>query len=113
MHREEPFMFKHSNESPRVSPRPGVAGIPAMRAFFFLLALSSLASAGPPEIVRVRIPASKVAGWFPGGTELRMMGDEPFDRLLETARRGVAAPVMSRQGRLIRARHHARWKKEE
>src|SRR3954469_11283506 len=112
MHLEEPFMFKHSKESLLVSARPGgAAGIPAMRAFFFLLTLSSLASAGPPEIVRVRIPASKVAGWSPGGTEPRMMGDEPFDRLLEAARRGVAAPVMSRQGRLIRARHHARWKK--
>jgi hypothetical protein len=78
-------------------------------AAFFMSAAA--AAAEPLEVVRVRIPASQVAGWFPPGTALRLMGIGPFNSLLEAARRadggrGAAGP------RLIRARHHARWRAE-
>jgi hypothetical protein len=75
-----------------------------------LLALVSTAPAAPPQVVRVRIPSAQVAGWFPAGTELRMVDVEQFDALLETARKSQDRPSAEGPTRLIRARHHARWK---
>src|SRR3954453_15165345 len=99
------YMTDPSAESRRRGAGVGMAAMPA-----FVLLLTSLASAGPPEVVRVRIPAAKVAGWFPAGTELRMMSVDGFDSLLESARRGADGPGAAGQARLIRARHQARWK---
>ena len=82
----------------------------AMRGSLLLLVLGfPLAAAGAPgpEIIRIRVPAEQVPGWFPAGTPLRMMAPEAFQKLLDDAGRqsrvGAAVP------RLIRAHHHARW----
>src|SRR5271165_3674010 len=77
-----------------------------------LLALSALfaaVGAGPPEIVRVHIPAAQATGWFPAGTPLRMMAPDRFETLLDSAIRGTDAARKRIPPRLIRARHNARW----
>jgi hypothetical protein len=63
--------------------------------------------AGPPEIVRVRVPAGKVQKVFPPGSELRVLTVPEFERLVLEATRQVARPTTPT--RLLRARHAARW----
>src|SRR5689334_4175995 len=100
-------MVKHMTD-PSSEPRPrgAAVGMAVMPAFvlLLLLPLTLPASAGPPEVVRVRIPAAKVSGWFPAGTELRMMSVEGFDSLLESARRGADGLGAGGPPRLVRAR---------
>jgi hypothetical protein len=74
----------------------------------FSLAIS--AGAAEPEIVRLRVPAQDVSRWFPAGTELRVLPAERFDALVRAAMKGIARQQAAQPTRLVRARHHARWK---
>lgn len=68
-----------------------------------------LLGAGPPEAVRIRVPAEKVGTWFPPGTELRGLLAEQFDALLASARAGYQREAGRAPARLLQARHFARW----
>jgi hypothetical protein len=74
-----------------------------------VLATLVLPGAGPPEVVRVRVPASKVGAWFPPGTETHGLAADRFEALVRTAREGAARRARSAPPRLLRARHFARW----
>ncbi|WP_406695457.1 hypothetical protein V5E97_30995 [Singulisphaera sp. Ch08] len=74
-----------------------------------LLILLALLGAGPPEAVRIRVPAEKVGTWFPPGTELRGLSAEQFDSLLASARAGYQRQAGQAPARLLQARHFARW----
>ncbi|QEH37894.1 hypothetical protein OJF2_64860 [Aquisphaera giovannonii] len=79
-----------------------------------LAMLVALANAGPapagepPRVARIRVPAAKVADWFPAGTPLRMISPAELDGLLRAAAKGDAAAGPDGP-RLVRARHRARW----
>src|SRR5262249_29603555 len=107
-------MFKKAIDRSSDSPRRGVwARLGVLWALCGWLSLSPLVLAAPPEIVRIRMPASKVAGWFGPDTELRMMEADQLESLLASARQGGDALAAGRNARLIRARHQASWKKEQ
>jgi hypothetical protein len=75
-----------------------------------LLGLAPLALAtGPPDPVRIRVPAEKVLQWFPPGTELRGLAAEQLEALLAAAREGFARQSALARPRLLRASHFARW----
>ncbi len=73
-----------------------------------LLVVLSL-GAGPPQVVRVRVPPEKVADAFPKGEPLRVLPVEEFEALLRSAHEAFAARSRLDGPRLIRARHEARW----
>src|SRR4051794_25192246 len=91
---------------------PGVTRKMAMSCQLVLalgLALGAVpAEAAPPEIVRIRIPAAQVPGFFAPGTRMRILSPEAFGSLLDDANRQAAAMVAPR---LVRAHHRARWAK--
>src|SRR4051812_49914712 len=64
--------------------------------------------AGPPEVVRVRVPADKVSEFFPPGTELRGLSAGQFEELVASARAGSRRQEGLAAPRLLRARHSAR-----
>ncbi|WP_074315495.1 hypothetical protein [Singulisphaera sp. GP187] len=74
-----------------------------------LLIPIALLGAGPPEAVRIRVPAERVGTWFPHGTELRGLSAEQFDALLASARAGYQRLAGGAPARLLQARHSARW----
>ena len=65
--------------------------------------------AGPPEIVRIRVPSDNVLKCFPPGTELRGLSFEQFEALVASAREGYERQADLRPPRLLRVRHFARW----
>ncbi|MDR3636567.1 MAG: hypothetical protein P4L84_22385 [Isosphaeraceae bacterium] len=65
--------------------------------------------AGPPEVVRLRVPAEKARTWFPAGVELRGMALKEFDALVAAAKAGAERSTEPAVPRLLRARHFARW----
>ncbi len=85
----------------------------ARRPFELILLAQSVllaaVGAGPPEIVRVHVPAAQATGWFPAGTPLRLMAADRFEALLDSARRGTNVSGTRIPARLIRAHHRARW----
>jgi len=81
----------------------------ALPAALLALALATAATAGPPEVVRVRVPAARVPNWFPPGTELRGLPIAEFEALARDARAGAARAARGDRPRLIRAHHEARW----
>ena len=96
---------------PRQSPLSRAAGL---RLWWIaavaplILASGGPAQADPPEVVRVRVPAKKMADWFPAGEPLRLLAPAEFDALLKAADEGTRE--RTRGGpRLIRARHSARF----
>src|SRR3954471_16112428 len=68
--------------------------------------------AGPPEPVRVRIPAAKLGAWFPPGTELRGMTADEFEALVTSAGLGDREREGAPPARLLRPRHFVRWERE-
>jgi hypothetical protein len=92
--------------------RPGspdrlrAAGRALRRACWIGLAMIAGLGAGPPEVVRVRVPASKVSAWFPAGSNLQVLPPDRFEELVRAV--GDRKPA-SRGPRLLRARHSARW----
>ncbi len=72
------------------------------------LLLASLAGLGgsSPDVVRVRVPDSKVAAWFPVGSELRSLPIAEFEELVRAA---GDRPDRARGPRILKARHSARW----
>jgi hypothetical protein len=77
---------------------------------FLLLAILAVAGgAAPPEVIRIHLPAGKVATWFPEGTALRVIPTGEFDSLLEAARRGAQSRSTPAGPRLVRAQHRVRW----
>lgn len=75
-----------------------------------MLALSSITGgAGPLEVIRVRIPASKVDSAFPQGSELRVMPEREFEELVRSARSRADVQSVDREPRLLRAKHSATW----
>ncbi len=89
-----------------------------LRALGLGLALSLVSAAStaagadhPPEVARVRIPADKVASFFPPGTELRVLPVEEFESLVRSARLGaIRSDAKANEGgpSLLRARHQIR-----
>src|SRR5262245_17806123 len=71
-----------------------------------LLALAAL-GAGPPEVLRVRVPSAKVRAFFPPDTNLRGMSLEEFEALVRSAREGAERQTRLEEPRLLRARHWA------
>jgi hypothetical protein len=65
--------------------------------------------AGPPEVIRVRVPSDSIVKWFPPGTELRGLSGERFETLVDSARDGLERQAKLAPPRLLQARHHARW----
>src|SRR3954447_23716780 len=65
--------------------------------------------AGPPEVVRVRVPSAKVSAWFPPSTPLRGMPAEELEGLVRAASEGALRQARPPGPRLLRARHSARW----
>src|SRR5439155_19611111 len=80
-----------------------------LRSILLTLTLPALAGAGFPEVVRVRVPAAKVATYFPPGTELRGMPSVEFEALVTAARDGFRKQQRAAGPRLLRARHAVRW----
>jgi hypothetical protein len=76
------------------------------RACWIGLALIAGFGAGPPDLVRVRVPASKVSAWFPEGSNLQVLPADQFEELVRSV--GDRKPG-SRGPRILRARHSARW----
>lgn len=75
-----------------------------------VLLLPSLAiGAGPPDLVRVRVPSGNVSTWFPPGTELRGLSVEQFEAMVASARSGPGRQSAPAAPRLLVARHFARW----
>ena len=64
-----------------------------------LMAVTLLAGAGGPEIIRARAPANDVSKWFPAGTELRVMAANEFESLVARANAGIGPPTRRRHGR--------------
>src|SRR5258708_31054051 len=62
------------------------AGIPRPVAALWLTPLLLILGAGPPEVVRVRVPQDKVDAWFPRGSELRGMSLPDVGTLVADAR---------------------------
>lgn len=107
-------MFKKAIDGSSDSPPGRVYGwLVATWVFCGWPSLATHTLAAPPEVVRIRMPASKVAGWFGPGTELRMIEADRLESLLASARQGGDARDAGRYARLLRARHQASWKKEE
>ncbi|HEV3162732.1 MAG TPA: hypothetical protein VGZ22_01730 [Isosphaeraceae bacterium] len=75
----------------------------------FALALSTLMGAGPPDIVRVQVPADQVSKWFPQGSELRGLPLAEFEALAKKAEAGLARRGGAPGPRLVRGRHAAKW----
>lgn len=71
-----------------------------------LLAAVAIPGAGPPEVVRVRIPAAKVSAWFPAGSELQVLAPAEFEGLVRSAGFRDERP---RGPRILKAGHSARW----
>ncbi len=82
--------------------------VPRHRLAAGLIVAFAVASLGgsTPEIVPVRVPASRVATWFPAGTNIRVLTPERFEELTKAIRasRGQPGPP-----RVIKAMHSARW----
>jgi len=62
--------------------------------------------AGPPEVVKVRVPESRVGSFFPAGADLHVLTPARFEELVRDASRPPAPPAAPR---LIRASHAASW----
>ncbi len=77
-------------------------------ALLFSAVMHNAAASGP-EIIRVRVPAAKTSGWFPPGTELRVLTAEQLESLVGTATEGLKRQLSAEPPRLLRARHQARW----
>jgi len=77
-----------------------------------LAALSALA-ASPPEVVRVRVPSSRVSAYFPPKGSLRTLSVDQFEALVSGAeagarsRTGATDPTTPRHP--VRVEHFARW----
>jgi hypothetical protein len=71
----------------------------------------SLAPA-PPDVVRVKVPAAKVRGWFPKGSELVSIPFAEFEGLVERVR-ASARSSRSASPMILRALHRARWVNDE
>ncbi len=78
---------------------------PALFLVGLLAAVVAMMAAAPPEVVRVRAPASEIGKWFPRGTELISLKPDEFENLVAKAR-GTAPEVGPY---LLRAAHRARW----
>ena len=72
----------------------------------FALFLGVAIGAGPPEIVRARVPAARVPSLFPAGAELRVL---PYDDFEELVRKASLRPELALPPHIARASHHARW----
>lgn len=92
-----------------ISTTAGHPGRPRLLAAA-ILSLTLLSAAGPPEVVRVRVPRERVASWFPPGTELLGMPREDFEALARDAKAGFRRASLRDQPRLLRARHDVRWR---
>ena len=76
------------------------------RACWIGLAMIAGVGAGPPEVVRIRVPSSKVSAWFPAGSNLQVLPADQFEELVRSVESRKPAP---RGSRILRARHSARW----
>ena len=46
----------------------------------------SLGASVPPEVVKVRVPSSKVPAWFPPGSDLQVLPPDRFEELVKAVR---------------------------
>ena len=74
--------------------------------YWFVAATLAGLGAGPPEIVRVKVPSTQVSNWFPSGSDLQILPLERFEAMVKAARDRLPEP---RSPRLLKARHSARW----
>ncbi|HMB06303.1 MAG TPA: hypothetical protein VKP69_21540, partial [Isosphaeraceae bacterium] len=89
---------------------PGARPAPRTRPrLLVVLAAVCGLGAGPPEVVRVQVPAEKVGQWFPAGAAIRGLSSREFEALVEGARAAAERPAPPAVSRLLRARHSARW----
>jgi hypothetical protein len=91
--------FFHAHDFGRfLRPRSWVLCL--IPAIFFCLGASD------PEVVKIRVPASKVLSWFPPGSDLQVLPPDRFEALLKAVH---DRPTPRPASRLLRARHSARW----
>ena len=91
--------------SPPTSPL-GINRVSCRRLTGWVVAILFAAlGAGPPDVTKVRVPATGVGRWFPPGSDLRVLPIEEFEALCKAASRHPTGP---RNPRLLRARHSAR-----
>ena len=85
-----------------------LVGFPRLRRWLVCLIPAIFASLGAsgPEVVKVRVPSSKVASWFPPGSDLQVLPLDRFEALLKAVN---DRPVPKPGPRLLKARHSARW----
>jgi len=76
-----------------------------------LVACASILQLGAnsPEVVPLRVPASKVSTIFPAGTQLRGTSGEELEALIQAATEGIRRRSREKPPRLLRAKHFARW----
>ncbi len=96
----------HPNLSPATGTR-GLARFPAIQTLGLIVAIFASMAAGPPQVVRVRAPASEVSHWFPRGTELISLKPDAFEALIKRSEAIDIAP--NDEPRLLKASHRARW----
>src|SRR4051812_31063554 len=89
--------------------RPTVSRRRPPRSWLALALVLSSFGAGPPEVVRVRVPSDKVKAWFPPETPLRGLPAEEFESLVRAASAGLRRREPPPRPRLLRAHHSARW----
>ena len=79
--------------------------------FVAAAALLIVPGAGPPEVVRLRVPSDRVPAWFPAGTELKWMSAPDFEKLARAAiSAGTTGPRQGTCPRIPSACDHAaRW----
>src|SRR5260370_8992193 len=93
--------------APKTRRAPLLARVAAATAF--ALFGSGLVAAGPPEIVRVRVPSEQVPKWFPPGSELRGLHLEEFEALVKKAQPNLGRAEAGQDAKLLRALPAAKW----
>ncbi|MBX6311818.1 MAG: hypothetical protein IRY99_02690 [Isosphaeraceae bacterium] len=79
-----------------------------MMALLVLIGLA-VPGAGPPEVIRLRVPSGREASFFPPNSELKGMPLDEFETLVRSAQAGWERLARRHGPRLIRAQHEARW----
>lgn len=77
-------------------------------AFALIVAIMGSIAAAPPEVVRLKAPASEIGKWFPKGSELVVLKPEELDELARKARERDETGT-KHLGRILRANHRVRW----
>ncbi len=80
-----------------------------LRVVAALGAVAFALAAAPPEVVRVRVPSSRVSSYFPSKTTLRTLSGDQFEALVADASAAARASEPTASRRPVRVEHSARW----